>query len=1079
MGDFERNYRKVLRKLAEVRDVLRATELLYGVLLFVALLSGAITLAFLSDNLLWLPGWLRGLLLFLLVGGAFSVLLFRLILPLKRLYSDDAVAVAVERKYRDADNILVNAVQLAKEEHTGLQRLFVEAVVEEASEYSGKVEPEKVAPKERIKRIRWVALLASSALILYIIVAPSYFVNALKRYARFNSFVPPITRTRLTVEPGDAKVRNGEPLEVIAHIDGEIPETASIEVDGASIAMEFTGSEFVYRFPAVEEPFSYRVKAGDAESPRYSVSVIYLPTIERIDVKVEFPSYTGLEPLKLEDTDGNLELVKGSMVTLAVTAKQELAEAKIVMGKKRYSAGSIDGRVAFWSLVPRESTDYRIVLADFDGNKATHDYRLIVAEDEPPQIRCIAPPSDTILRRDGRTHNIRIVYRANDDVGVREVTLKLDIPDGTTKTEKWKHQPGTRSVVGSYNLLIDTKKFDSGDVISFVFTTTDGHPTHKPVETRRISIRILDPEDEKRLASQSLIDLQQRVREILRREVHLRERTGAALRNLYEKNTPKRMKRLASQQASIAETTYNVATSAKPVSAFEARIKETLLLLHSTLMSEVVKLLNSASSSESTERKSQVTEALEKEDEIIAKLRALLKEIPLLLAELKKSEEVETVEEMSPETEEDFVKKLKEGLEEFLKEQKDVIEKSKSLAKKQVEDWTEEDEQLLNELMETEAKWEKYFEDMKDDLSRLPEQDFSDSTQAKELIEIYEEVKLAEDALTRRAVEMAVPHEQAGAELAEELTENLERWMSDVHDYQKWVMEDIPEPDEIPLVDLPEELEDIVGELIDDEEELGEDVEDVSTGWADSLNKGAGWAADGGPISNMSARGITGNRMPNRDEVGGRSGEGRMGRSHGQFVEQEATGKGGRQTPTRVTPDPYESGTVKDTSKQAAGGATGGGKLSGAGKEGLRGPEAPEQVKRELQRLASQQADIAQKAERLSRNFKKLGIDTSGLDAATKHMKNASECIKNRNLNDFTKQKQLAIEKLIEQKALVADEVRTRRERLSAIPKELREEILNAIKEKMVDEYKELLKAYYRNLADEAANHRNSKEKKK
>ena len=55
-----------------------------------------------------------------------------------------------------------------------------------------------------------------------------------------------------------------------------------------------------------------------------------------------------------------------------------------------------------------------------------------------------------------------------------------------------------------------------------------------------------------------------------------------------------------------------------------------------------------------------------------------------------------------------------------------------------------------------------------------------------------------------------------------------------------------------------EALEDIVGDLIDREEEMTEDVEDVTSGWLDSLDKGAGWDAMDGPISNMSAKGVTG-----------------------------------------------------------------------------------------------------------------------------------------------------------------------------------------------------------------------------
>ena len=52
----------------------------------------------------------------------------------------------------------------------------------------------------------------------------------------------------------------------------------------------------------------------------------------------------------------------------------------------------------------------------------------------------------------------------------------------------------------------------------------------------------------------------------------------------------------------------------------------------------------------------------------------------------------------------------------------------------------------------------------------------------------------------------------------------------------------------------------------------------------------------------------------------------------------EAVGKGGRKTPSRLTPDPYMKGQIKDHSKEPQGGASGGGKESGEGGEGLEGP---------------------------------------------------------------------------------------------------------------------------------------------
>src|SRR6202044_1888276 len=143
----------------------------------------------------------------------------------------------------------------------------------------------------------------------------------------------------------------------------------------------------------------------------------------------------------------------------------------------------------------------------------------------------------------------------------------------------------------------------------------------------------------------------------------------------------------------------------------------------------------------------------------------------------------------------------------------------------------------------------------------------------------------------------------------------------------------------------------MVGQLIEQQEDLFDQMEDQNANITDSADKGIGWDATDGPIADMSAKGITGNQLPNNNEMGGRSGEGRSGRSQGEFVGDTAVGKGGRNTPTRLDPTPFAQGQIKDTDRDPTGGATGGGKMSGEGGEGLEGP-VPPAVKQTMQRLA-------------------------------------------------------------------------------------------------------------------------------
>ncbi len=314
---------------------------------------------------------------------------------------------------------------------------------------------------------------------------------------------------------------------------------------------------------------------------------------------------------------------------------------------------------------------------------------------------------------------------------------------------------------------------------------------------------------------------------------------------------------------------------------------------------------------------------------------------------------------------------IRKKLDKFLKEQKKIIEASENLAKTPVEDFAAKEEELLKRMAAAEDDWAKFMKDLHSDLSKLPEQDFANSSMAKELVEIQTELKMAEDALLKKSVDIAVPLEQLGYERAEELKTNFEKWLPDTPDREKWSQEEsLTDKDkEAPMAELPTELEDMVGDLMEKEDDLFDEMEDVSSSAADSLDKGAGWDAVDGPISNMSAKGVTGNRLPNKSEIGGRSGEGRQGKSSGEFVGDEAVGKGGRKTPSRLTPDPIVKGQIKDHSKQSAGGSTGGGKESGKGGEGLEGPTPGNPGRRSPERLAAKQAELRNKAQSIDLKF--------------------------------------------------------------------------------------------------------------
>jgi hypothetical protein len=277
-------------------------------------------------------------------------------------------------------------------------------------------------------------------------------------------------------------------------------------------------------------------------------------------------------------------------------------------------------------------------------------------------------------------------------------------------------------------------------------------------------------------------------------------------------------------------------------------------------------------------------------------------------------------------------------------------------------------------------------------------------------------------------------------------------------------MEEPATTPDVPLAELPAELDDIVGELLDREEAMTEEVEDVTSSWIDSIDKGAGWDAMDGPISSMSAKGVTGNQLPNQTEIGGRSGEGRTGRSSGQMVESAAEGKDGRQTPSRLSPTPFESGSVEDKSTQDRGGATGGGKLSGFAERGLRGPAPPPRLE-QMKRLAGKQAEIRQQAEKLSLQLRARHLPSGDLEESVASMKRFEELARTGRGGEIKRVFDAATTTLRDAQASVAEASGVRREH-GGLSNVEAAELWSGLRDDIPAGYEEIVAAYYKRLAE-------------
>jgi len=1009
------------------------TAVLAGVVLAVSILEIALR-----------PGALFRLVLFASLVGTTVAAFARVVSPLFSGIPDMAVARRVERAFPEIGNALVNALQLGADGRVP-SRALVSAAIMQSRELVKDVRMGEAVGFRRAGRLgAWAGgSVAALAVAFFLFGGP--LSSALLQVLAPLSFVPVQGAVRIvSVRPGDATVRAGERIV----IEVEIEETKGAPPEGRLFWRLAGGDEtaepltpdgktrYVSALTAVAD-IDYRVEVGRTQSRIFSLRATKRPAIERVDIEVRYPSWANREDETRENAaDERLDVRApvGSAVTWTVTTSRPADSATIrIAGERPESVAlepSVDRKVLSGAVRLSEPGErrYEIHLADEAGMPESHV--LAALEDAPPRVTFVAPAKKIELAPGAR---VALVVRATDDHGLKHVEVRYRRNrEGTERALRtWGSEvlAGRADTALTHEWTLDEGRFEAGDVVTYRAAARD-RVSGREATSGEWQIRVVAPKEKMEQAVSALEAIMKAVEELvaLQKDARARSRGTAGRRRPNWRGAVVAQANIRSRTVAAIKASLERAGADADVAVIRAVLRK---LAEGEMAGAIVQAERLAGGA--AEASPGALDA--SQTAIIDQLGRVLGVLPKAIEKAKQEALAEDDASDLPDEAAEKLRDLAEQLKDFMDEQRKVISSTEDLAKIPVEDFTEEDKAKQEALAAIEEKWEKFMREAHSDLSELPVQDFSSEQLLSELIETYSEV-----------------------EMAEELTTHLEKWLPDEPDRKQWNMEQPLGEAETPSAELPSELEDLIGELMEGEEDIFEEMEDASSSWMDSLDKGAGWDACDGPISNMSAQGVTGNTLPNSSEIGGRSGEGRTGKASGEMVEDTATGKGGRQTPTRLTPDAFLGGEVKDTSTDPAGGSTGGGKLSGAGGEGLEGP-APPELEREMERLKGAQASLRNKAERIGMELRARDFPEADIEVTLNHLRSLEADLKDGRYANIARRRNVLLDGLERTREFVEGTARVELDR-SRGPEGFEEAMGSARDEVDPAGYEDLLRAY-------------------
>lgn len=1079
-------YDDLLEAVYRTRDWWRTVYILERVFLYVAGLFGAVLgLTLLEAHVHFSRGvrWPLFVVLLAYFAGGLAWLVFR---PLFREWTEEEVAVHVERKFPQLDNKLINALQLGMDVRVESPGMVAALVAQAAREVEGY--PVRSAVDTRtLRRTGALAAIALLALGLWAGLAYERFSNALQRLIFPARNIAALGSVRIVeVTPGNTRLNKGSDLEVTVRTQGE--GTGTIEAnlyyqyaDGekrlAKAMIPLRQDLYTCRIEGVGVPLRYQIAIGGSQSKDYWVDIVELPVIVRRSIAYEFPPYTraaGWANRVDEDANGDVRAPADTIVTLRFTANKPIKSGMLQMssGQQPRLKPLDDPKQQEATFVVEKDGLYNVQLEDVDGlsSQDQRENKIIALRDRAPVLEFRVPAKDV---RAGPTESVRLVLGVKDDYGLSEVRLVArkgkDGPQKVIQTWREFATPREATLPFTWELGSGGERLQPGDELFYYAVALDNHAAltgglwaPRPQEGKTAEFKITI-EDKAKLAEEkarAVSNWETELRRVL--EDQLAERARVA--TLAKEQDVEVLRREGAQvhtvQSDLFARTASVGKEMKATDEQTQAVKESIELLAYGEMTQCARTASTIPRAKTTEVAKQAFEAVAaSQDKIIRVLRQLLNILPDI-AEAKTKDKLEDEDVADfPDEDQEKMKDLLRNLKEMVRQQKKAVETTDELAKLPMEDFTPEHERKMEEVKAIEEKWSQFLKATISDLSKMQQQDFANTTLLEELVEIHTEIEMAKDALEAKATEIATALEDNGVMLAEKLTKQLEKWLPDTPDRDRWQMEEpLTDGYETPMAELPKELEDLVGDLMEEEEDLQQEIEDATSAWADSMDA-AGWDAMDGPISNFAANGVTGNRLPNSSELSGRSGEGRQGQSVGEFVENQFDGKGGRRTPTRLTPEAFQKGQIKDTSSTPPGGATGGGKAGGSSGEGLEGP-APPDIQMKMQDLALKQAQLRNKAEKIALKFEVLNYPPI-FEPVIKDMKVLEAALNSGRYMEARRQHNVVLNNLKGTRMFLQGEVTVDAIRSPSLPAHLQEEILDTAGAAVPEEFKDYVKGYY------------------
>ena len=409
--------------------------------------------------------------------------------PLSRKVSDEQVALYLEEHEPTLDSAILSAME-ASERPGDWSPELIRRLVENAIERVHEIREGERIERESMRRYLLVASAVAVGAVALFTFGPAYFRHAVSAIFVISRDVEAAAPYRIDVKPGDATVAKGADQMISATLSGFDAADAAILIrKGSASAFE--------RVPMVKaengsyegmlfdlaEPLEYVIEAAGVRSTPHKLNVVELPYAKKIDLEYTYPSYTGLEPRKIED-GGDIAVLKGTSVKLTITPTMASKGGQVVLGEKETVplAVNADGTLSA-SFTAQHDGFYRVELDSPGGERltASPQFTVDLLNDLAPTVKLSKPGRDTDATP---VEEFFVEARADDDYAVKNLQLVYAVNGGPEKViPLFSGARTTNEVTAGHTFFMEELGVKAGDSVSYFARATDNDAVNGAKQT--------------------------------------------------------------------------------------------------------------------------------------------------------------------------------------------------------------------------------------------------------------------------------------------------------------------------------------------------------------------------------------------------------------------------------------------------------------------------------------------------------------------------------------------------------------------------------------------------------------------